>query len=385
MSNAGTVRPLGSQPRPSPREPPRRRWMVLSSLAIVLFLILIAGNPSSESKPSAISVPPLPPEPPLSAATILVPKEPVAKPLDDIVTGFRGTLVMTVGGSGGTEVWRWSSGPDGTIARSLPVADIYDAMPDPSGSWILGLRRSGREPPLLQMGIENDPAPVFWWTRSFAWHVATPGRVAWAAQRNAGAVATVHVGERVEAGIYFKPATTLKGFELVAGTDRLVAFDDFGFVFERWAADRSSVSVQRIGPTGEPEGLVVGQFVGISPDGMVAVLDGPITRLLTGPSLEESAVISSRYTSVVWAPHSARFAASNFETDSVDLADGSARRTVAVGDIGPTILAWSSDGRFVLVSGELEEKPVIVFIDAVTLGTWTVRLDSYPVAATVIP
>ncbi len=143
--------------------------------------------------------------------------------------------------------------------------------------------------------------------------------------------------------------------------------------------------MQRIGTDGTPQGQVPGQFVGISSTGVVAVADGPGTRLLSGPGLETAAIIPATYTSVVWAPDNARYAATHFEGDSIDLADGAARRTVTVGDITPRMLAWSPDGRFVLVAGEIASDPVIVFVDSATLDTRTVLVDAHPLAARVVP
>lgn len=377
------VRPLGTRPRPSPRSPRPGRWPLLIGLAGVLLLTIIAGDPASESDRSANTVPPIPPDPPAPQPTVPVPDEPVPSPLDDFVPGFSGTLVMAVADAEGTQVWRWSSGRDGVIARSLPVADIYDAAPDPSGSWVAGIHRFGRELPSLQVGIETHPSPVFWGARSFVWHAAASGGIAWVEQPDAAATSTIHVGERVEDGVFFKPAAMLDGFWFATGADRLVAYDNTGFVVERWSAD--GASVQRLGPDGQTLGTASGQFVGISPGGTVAVREGVVTRMLTGPSLEESTMVPTPYTSVAWAPGEARFAATDFEAKSVDLADGAARRTVAVGDIGPSIMTWGPQGRFVLVSGHVESDPVIVFIDAATLDTWTILLDANPVAAAVVP
>ena len=88
---------------------------------------------------------------------------------------------------------------------------------------------------------------------------------------------------------------------------------------------------------------------------------------------------------VVWAPDNARYAAAHFEGDSLDLADGAARRTVMVGDIRPRVLTWTPDGRFVLVAGEIASDPVIVFVDSATLDTRTVLVDAHPLAARVVP
>lgn len=367
----------------APREPSRTtRRLVVAGMTIGLGLAFLAGNPETEPTRAdeAISVP--------SPATSLpladpLPHRRVFSPLDRIVPGFSGTLVATAATPSGTEVWRWSTGPGGSLRRSEPRPSRFDARPDPTGTWVLGISRLNERAPLLEADIEHDPVPVHWDVDSFAWHPNDRGAVGWMAAGAERGTASLQLGRHLDEGILFKPAADRIAID-PASAYRVVALDELGFVVERVDAERS-FTVRRWALDGEETGVTTGMYVGHSPGGQVAVLDGRSTRFLTGVALEESAVLPEPFTSVAWSTDGSQLAAANAERDTLEIFQGAARTTISVGPIRPSILTWDATGRFVIVTGRVEGESVLVFVDSAGLDVRTVLVPASPVAGVVVP
>lgn len=352
-----------------------------------LIVTWAAADPSSESDRSAITSP-IVEDPTTTTSPLLEPvlsEPPIVDPLDGRVPGYPGTLVLAMGTTRGTQLWHWNTGPDAVLSKTPPIADLYDARPDPTGSVVAAVRRFGNEAPSLRMATGPEWFPVFWGAGQFAWHPTEPGAIAWTGDEAPGEQTTVHIGQWNGDGVYYRPLQ-LPGGNALGGSElenRLVAFDRHGLVFER-RAERTMVRVERIDALGTTLGSVDGVFVGSSPDGVIAVSDGFTTRLVSGESLTQQDVLGGVYHSMVWADDG-RIAAADRESTRVDLIDGSATRSVEVGGIGPAVLTWSPDGRFVVASGHAGEDPVLVFIDSATLDTTILLVSAHPVAAVALP
>lgn len=369
------VRSHGTDPNP---RPPGGRMIALMAILAAGALAVTYLGANSATERSAVTAPSLPPTQ-STVLTRVVPSPPLADPLDRRVPGFTGTLVMTVATTDGTEIWRWSSGVDGVLQRSIPVPDLYDARPDASGTRVVALRRHGRDETSLQALDETGAlSPILFGAQGFAWHASRPTTILFASE-HAGDVPLLHAGQWTADGVWFKPAGLLAGYDLLQGNpipDRLVGYDDDGIVIE------SRSTVQRIGPEGRVAGSAPGTFVGMSPNGDVAVAIGAVTIIYSGAAMERRSQLSGAYSSIAWTGD--RIAATSAERSQVDLIDGAATRSVDVGPIHPTVLTWSADGRFVVVSGHVAEDPILLFIDSASLDTTSIIMTGCPVAATAV-
>lgn len=388
-SGPGAVRSHGTPPAASARPPGRRLLVLVLGMALGgLVVTWAAADPSSESERSAITSPTVDDAPSTTVVSdIALPAPPIPDPLDQRVPGFTGTLVLTMGTSEGTEVWRWGTGGDGVLERTAPTPDLYDAVPDPTGSVVAAIRRFGREAPSLRMATAAEWSPVFWGVGQFARHPTEPGAVAWFEASDAtDDDATIHMGRWNGDGVYFRPVYLPATADDSPIADRLVAFDRHGLVFERHlgTGGMASVRIERVNVLGTLLATVDGFFVGASPDGQVAVSDGVTTRLVDGASLDQTAQFGAVYHSMAWTGDG-RIAAADREGTVVDLIDGAAIRSVEVGDIGPSVLTWSPDGRFIVASGHAGDDPVLAFIDSATLDLTVLLVSGHPVAAVALP
>ena len=358
-------------------------------LAVVLAAGAIAvtwfsADPSMESGRAVVTTPEVEETPTTAPAVAPVPEPPIPDPLDRRVRGFDGTLVIALGTGDGLEVRRWSSGPDGVLERSVPEDDLYDASFDASGRLVAAIRRYGREPPSLRVGSHGELSPIFWGAHSYAWHSHRPEALAWVSQGPREEQPMIHIGRSIDDGVYFKPAGTVPGFDFRDGLVRLVAYDDWGFVFETWGTRREITTVTRLSPQGTPVATVEGWYIGASPTGRMAIGTEGRTVVLDAATLSPVPSLPSQYSSVAWADDG-RMAATHFESTVVDLIDGSGVRSVDIGQIQPTALGWSADDRFVVLAGHAEADPVLVFVDAATLDTTTLFVSGHPIAAVALP
>ena len=364
--------------------------MLLLALATILGAVTlnyVAADQGTESDPSAITTPDIP-ETPTTFAPEPIADPPIPDPLDERVAGFSGSLVLAVAALDGLEVWGWSSGASGVLERSIPVGSVFEPRFDASGSLVAAIRRRGGEFPSLRLGQVPQLSPVFWGAHSFAWHSTAPGAIAWVSQWAATPLPTLHTGEWVGDGVYFRPVADLEGFDVVPGggdNDRLVAFDDLGFVLEKWRwTGQVRRAVVRLDPDGNPTGEVDGVFAGIGPNGDVAVTNGPTTRILGGPLLELRSVLPAAYSSLAWTADG-RIAAAHYDRTVVDLIDGVAVRSVDIGQLRPSAVTWSQDGRFAVFTGNTDGDSVLTFVDSASLDTTTLFLTGHVLSGRGLP
>ena len=387
----GEVRVLGGTV-PGEPGPPRRSVLiaagVLAGAALGATFLSLSGGDGIDA--SLITDPALQPDP-FPPTTVAVdygdPLPPVAvpNPLDAPVPGFAGTLVMTTDSPAGLEVWTWTAGPEGTLTRDPVLGDLVDARPDATGAVVAALRRHGDDPPWLVVTNGTDVTPVFFGARSFAWHATAPGEIAWLALTSPTDSPTLYIGVRNDGGLYFKPLANLTGFAEET-TSRLVGYDTSGFVVETWTrGDGGSFtpSVQRLDPSGRPVASLEGYFVGVAPDGTVAVGETTVTDTPAGTF----SLLPAASTSAVWSPGGDRLAITADAATSVTIEDtaGTAQAFFDLGADHLTVRAWSPDGRFVIVSGYVGDDALLVFIDTAMASVRPVPIDGHPIGLVVVP
>jgi hypothetical protein len=377
MADRGEIRVSGTGP--SRRSSPGSRVAIFIAVAAGGFVALVGGSPGTESDRSAVTTP----QPTTTTVATadpapVVPAGDLDVPLDRLIPDFGGTLVLTMADDSGTAVWTWSSGPGGALVRSEPLADVYDARPDPSGTWVLGIHDySGHS--RLEAGLAGSPIAVFWGADSFAWSISDPGRVGWI-EISDDTELPLHTGRHIPSGIWFVPAGRYLPSDPLA-RHVVVGLDDHGFVMQRISRSLE-FDVVRVTETGIETGAAAGMFVGLSPAGHVAVSDGTSVRLHTGPELEPSARLGAPATSMRWAPGARRLAFVDREGRTVDIVEGAARTTVDIGAIRPRVLTWDATGRFVVLAGDRgPAESLLAFVDTVTLDVRTVSVSASPVAA----
>jgi len=395
-SQQGDIRIAGADEQRVPRPP---RLPVLIGVAIVVVMALAAMLIPHNGSDLAIRIPDLGPE----TTTTIVPPSSIAidpsagdeeaslpNPLDSLVPGLTDTLVLTTATGSGQEVWRWTTGSDGTLTRSPLGVYLFDPTPDLAGDTVAALMRYAREAPWLVMAHDSLPVPVFYGARSFAWHRTDPGRIAWLSQVDGENSPTLYVGAHNDGGLYFQPLTVLAGFDSMSPDlveDRLVGYDETGFVIERWSDPAGpNPTVVRLDPEGNPAGETPGAFVGLSDTAGVAVSGATATVIDSGLSLAFDRALPAPTSSVVWWTGGTSVAYAPYEGSSVIvISGGSAVREYELGVDHPVAAAWSTDGRFLLATGYVGDTPMLLFVDMADGSIDSIAIDSSPVRAVLVP
>ncbi len=376
-----------------PRPPGPPRIPVLIAVAVVAAMALAAVVLTDTSDDLSIAIPDLGPE----TTTTLTPPPTISvdpsgddaalpNPLDTLVPEFADTLILTAATGDGIEVWTWTTGANGTLSRSALGENLYDATPDASGSSVAALRRYGHDGPWLVVAHDGDAVPVFYGARSFAWHRTEPGRIAWLSQLPGEDAPTLYLGTRNDGGMYFQPLTLLSGFDAFAG-DRLVGYDDTGFVIERWnVAAGDHPTVARLDPYGDPGSSSPGTFSGLSDDSGVAVSGEASTAIESGVGMVFQRSLPAAASSVAWWTGGTSLAYTTLEGSSVVVVSGgSAVREYDLGVSRPVAAAWSPDGRFLVVTGHAGDAPMLLFVDMADGSIDAVAIDATPIRAVVVP
>ena len=374
--------------------------MVIAAGALVLTALAATFAASTRGdgiEASLITDPALDPEPATTTSTYPtdfgdpLPAFAVPSSIDALVPGFTDTLVMTAGTGAGLEIWTWTSGPDGTLTRDPVPGDLFDARFDVSGDQVAALSQFADDPPWLVVTGGEDVVPIFYGARSFAWHVSVPGLIAWMSQIPGEDAPTLYLGARNDGGMYFKPIATLPGFDAMDANqihDRLAGYDGTGFVIERWTMSDAAFAptVVRLDLEGRPVATMPGTFAGLSASGEIAVSGADSIKIVAGPDMAATMTIPGLATSAVWSPDGTLVASTPDGQREVAIDDGDhAATTYQVEVDRPTVHAWSSDGRFVIVSGHAGDDPVLLFIDTANDSIRQVPVDVHPISVAVVP
>jgi len=363
----------------------RRRVVLTVLLLIGGAVVLFGGSPANETDRTTAPLPDLPPSSSTTTTEPLSPALPneIGAPLDDRVPGFDGVLVMTVGTPDGTEVWHWSSGPSGTLCRTAPIADVYDAQPDGTGRFVLAIHRFAGSH-RLEAALDRVPVPVFWGADSFAWHAADEGRLAWLEPLPDGDIG-LHRGRHVEEGIGSVPTGIYEPTD-PAADHVLVGYDDLGLVLQRITSPGRAFEVVRVDITGVETGSTTGMFLGVGPFGRVAVREDSTTRLVDGPAMTPTSNLDGNHTSVVWSELGGRIGTADADSGIVSIIEGSLVRPIDVGDVSPRVLAWDPTSRFLVAAGNLPGgQGMLLFVDRIDLEVSTVLVPGSPIAVVVTP
>ncbi len=241
----------------------------------------------------------------------------LTRPLGDVLPGFDGTLVATLGSWGAVDLLRW--GPDG--AAREPLTEAFGPLAfDAAGEWMayLGVDGTG---PVLHAGPVGAAPTFSTAASSTAWHGRQPGRLAWLA---AGTLVTADL------------AAAGQPHQVGGDADALHAWDEAGFVVTDWDAGQTA-ELQLLAADGSVTAAHPGiDFVDQSTDGWLLLVRHAATQTAFLSSAADLADVSH----VVWAP-----------------ADARAEQRLA---------AWSPDGRhiaFLTYSGE-------------TFATWELEIWS---------
>jgi len=170
----GEVRVIG-EVVPADPGPPRRSILIVAGMFAVAALgaTFISHVGSDGIDASLITDPALQPDPVTTTTSSMDfgdPLPPIASPnpLDVLVPGFKGTLIMTTDSQTGLEVWTWSSGPNGTQTRDPVLGDLLDARPDANGEEVAALGGRPGDPPWLVVTDGSAVIPVFFGVQSIA-------------------------------------------------------------------------------------------------------------------------------------------------------------------------------------------------------------------------
>ncbi len=271
---------------------------------------------------------------PLTSPTVTVPPLPTDVGLSELVDGFTDTVVVVTSPDVGLMSvlsWPWDS-----AMSARPLALGQNPKFDSSGQ-IVAFSQSVRGAPgdILTVGRVSNPSVVASDVLGFGWHDRRSGFVAFS--RSDGSLWT----------LFSELEPDLVATELSPGA-RIVAWGDWGFALET-----DDGVGQVLDQSGQPVALYDGNLLTSDPRGLLVIQNDGV-RLLSvdgpSPSLSGPAAGVEGVRAAAFSPDGSQLA----------LAGDEGVITVPVGGDGPVTqyevsgsddLAWSSDGRFLLMSG----------------------------------
>ncbi len=378
------VRPIGDDPSQLSSRPLSIAGAVL--LAIIASTALFLSTSADDMRPpptlplalpttsttsafAFLDAPAPPPGTPTNAFDI---SERTARLLDssnavwEAAPGVNGEFAAVIGTPAGTDLIRVVR--NGATLLLQGMAGATSVSFDRSGqlmAYIADLPTTSRS----TLYIDSLPVAE---TRSFAWHMTRPGRIAWLA---VGSPSQLCWSDIDEIDVILPSPRCVDG---PAVGFQLVGFDDEGFI----AFDGVGRSVIRLDGEGHTTASMTGDDVVLGPSNMLIVVDrgtgtsGETTftvagRDLTAPSRLDWAPPNATGTPTVaaWSPSVAypEIAFMTWDEDHYQLQvyDLEGRLNHAVDLEGRVLgLEWDSTGRYLLIPGTLETFHILYIFDA---------------------
>lgn len=268
------------------------------------------------------------------------------------VPGFPDGLnvVVSPGEGRAWEVLTWPLDGD-QVYRSIPVGDLDlagTARFDVSGHFLAVASFTGDEL-ILQAGRANSFGIVASGITSFAWHDSNSADLAW----------TEVEGEELEIWISEDAGAADVQARAPAVGGTLSAFGDWGYAITEFSGPDEELPVFQtllLGPDGEPRHVFEGWVVASHPSGLLLVERAGQLILVTtedpdnGTPIRVESLAGDVVVGGEFSPSGDRVAVTSFagvsvvDLESLDVSNHSIRA-------GSDSMAWTSDGRFLLVSG----------------------------------
>ena len=348
----------GRADRPRPKQRSRAAWLV-GGLVIGL-LVGYALSPSIDRPVGGSG-----PESESGVGLLETPSSPEAIiPLGARIPHLGGSLVATVGVRD-FELVIWPA--DLAVPESINIGDTASPAGsktpltwDASGSTYAFLRKLDGSETALHVGSEAEYLPLARRVKSFAWHSTEPKRLAWTVASDGGVGQQLFVSEVAgSASEELLPSVTL------SATERLVAWDETGFVFGFWDKELGEEWTRRVDDSGREIGRARGSLVAIRGNGELL-----LTELAGRGSLFYRADPTlGTLTALEWAPEDAwgRVKPAAWSSDgriafiALDTRFSTWRLEIFGPDGGSPIVQelpgqvwdvnWSPDGRFIVMPG----------------------------------
>lgn len=330
---------FGEGGRPPPGSQGRWAWLAIGlglglSVSLLISISPGRGDPDEAGEDGATTTAPAP------------------SGIGGAIPGFPdGLNVLVSPGEGRAfEVLTWPLDGD-QVHRSIPVGDLDlagTARFDVSGHF-LAVASSAGEELILQAGRPNSFGIVASGITSFAWHDSNSADLAW----------TEVEGEELEIWVSEDAGTPDVVARTAGAGGTLTAFGDWGYAVAELVGgpdDAPMFQTVLLGPEGEPTANLAGWVVASHQNGLLLIEDGGQLSLITTADLNSVTPIrvESLAGDVVvggeFSPSGDRIAITSFAGVSVvdlatfDVTNHSIRA-------GSDSMAWTSDGRFLLVSG----------------------------------
>jgi hypothetical protein len=371
-----TVRPLDVEPEPTRRGP---ILIAAALLALGGFAIYLTSGPTPLSAPTTTEA--------VTTTTTTTPPPTTTTPpatLRDRVPGFQGRVRGVLTTEEGTFGWTWSSGEATARVAPLPANAV--------GSWDTGLGRIavtaassfGRS---LYYGSATDVREVHNGVESFAWHDTDPDLLAWLSGPQPDGLR--ELWRSLSGG----PQGSFSA-SLVARLDldaHLVGYGDWGYAFEVISPSQDR---PRQLATYDPDGGLIAQASGAYADstgaGRLLVItgsEGDAPQLaIAGPNLGARQPIGPAGTpGGVFSPNGEWVAAVTIDTAGADLlllsiAEAAEEELIPLGIEFGDVVAWSGDGRWVLIDAGRNEPAVptaslLLFVDTGSSRVYPVDVD----------
>ena len=347
------VRPIDVEP-----EPPRRGALLAAAAVVGLvgFGVFLANGNLSVSAPTTTADPP-----PTTTTTVPPTDDPAAAPdrLRTLVPGFQGSVrAVLLTADGSSKAWTWASGEGRPRLVDLPARSRGSWAPGQAVVAAIGASSFGSS---LYFGPPTNIREVFNDVEGFVWHTTQPATLAFVTVPQPDGMRELwrSLPDETTPAVGTFNASRVMRFDFDA---RLVAYGDWGFAMESNSPSAGRpVQLSTFDPEGTPVATAPFALAADFGDGRLLAIIEPssdcprpaVTDIALGAF--EPVGPDGSFGTVAISPNKRWVASVTLPPQGAVLAltnlDGEPPQSIPLGVDVALPVAWSADGRWILVLG----------------------------------